>query len=149
MRLSPTAIEPIRKTRHVSLDPSAAFDLFTSRMETWWPLASHSISESPDAHIRFEGRVGGRVVEITPSGDEHAWAEVIAWDPPHRFAMVWHPTIDPTAASVVEVRFAAVDGGTRLDLEHRGWEEFGEALGAELRSQYDPGWDYVLEHLRS
>ena len=144
MRLASASIEPIRKTRTVALEVERAFELFTTDIGTWWPLRSHSIAEANACGVRFEGRVGGRVVELTQDGDEHEWADVIAWDPPHRFVLAWHPNPEPTAASVLEVRFESVDGGTRLNLEHRGWEEFGDDAGRELRAGYDPGWDAVL-----
>ncbi|MGI9597607.1 MAG: SRPBCC domain-containing protein, partial [Acidimicrobiales bacterium] len=96
------------------------------------------------AGVRFEARGGGRVVELTTEGTEHTWAEVIAWDPPHRFVMAWHPNPDPVAASIVEVGFEPTAGGCRLRLEHRAWEEFGPTVGTEARNQYDPGWDGVL-----
>lgn len=144
MRISETSIEPIRKTRIVAIDLVAAFDLFTAGMGRWWPVATHSISESESVDVVFDGRIGGVVTEIAPSGDAYVWAEVIAWDPPYRFALAWHPSVDPAAASIVDVRFRAVDGGTRVDLEHGGWEEFGEAEGVALRDGYTPGWDLVL-----
>lgn len=40
-------------------------------------------------------------------------------------------------------------GGSRLELEHRGWEEFGAAEGATLRSRYEEGWDPVLTRLEA
>lgn len=144
MILSSDPIEPIRKTRQVECDLATAFELFTARMGEWWPTSSHSISAAADARIRFEGWVGGRVVEITPDGIEHPWADVISWDPPHRFMLAWHPTQTPVAASILDVRFAPSLTGTMVDLEHRGWEEFGAEQGRALRAEYDPGWDIVL-----
>lgn len=145
MRWSSDPIEPIRKSRVVGTAPSAAFELFTDGMGSWWPLDTHSISVDVRSLIRFEGWVGGRVVEVTPAGDEHPWAEVLAWDPPWRFALSWHPSVEPVAASVLELRFVPEGDGTRVELEHRGWEEFGAEVGRRLREQYDPGWDAVLE----
>ena len=141
-------IEPVIKTREVPLTIGAAFRLFTERLDTWWPMSTHSIGASEDnadpVAVRFEGRVGGRVLEILSDGREYAWAEVIAWNPPERFVLAWHPNIDPTAASILEVRFTPHgDDATTLYLEHRGWEEFGER-GLDLRGQYEPGWDFVL-----
>ncbi len=137
-------IAPVRKTRYVPLDPAAAFDLFTARMGEWWPLVTHSISGSTEAEIRFEEHVGGRVVEITPDGAEYSWAGVLAWEPPHRFVLAWHPSPDPIASSELEVRFTAQDGGCRIDLEHRGWEVFGLERGRDLSAEYESGWDVVL-----
>ncbi len=147
MRLSPTAIIPIHKTRTVVLEQAAAFELFTARMGSWWPMTTHSIGQGEATGVRFEPRVGGRVVELTEDGSEHSWADVLTWDPPHRFVLAWHPNIDPEAGSVLDVRFHALDAGTRIDLEHRGWEEFGDAVGQSLRDRYDPGWEAVLSAL--
>jgi hypothetical protein len=87
--------------------------------------------------------VGGRVVEVAVDGSEYVWAEIIAWNPPERFVVAWHPNLNPTAASILEVRFSPNGAGSSLYLEHRGWDEFGER-GLEIRGQYDPGWDRVL-----
>lgn len=144
MRITHQPIEPIRKRRQVPLQPDRAFDLFTAGMHRWWPLATHSIGGVATTGVRFEGRIGGRVVEVTEEGEEYVWAEVIAWDPPHRFVLAWHPQIDPVAASTLEVVFRPIPSGTEVALQHRGWEEFGEEIGYRLREEYDPGWEMVL-----
>lgn len=142
MSLTTGDTAPVTKTRTVPLPPERAFDLFTRRIGEWWPVATHSISGDV-AEVRFEGRVGGRVVEVAGDGTERSWGEVLAWNPPHRFAMSWHPTEEPRAATVLEVRFREVGGGTELLLEHRGWEEHGDDA-ARVRGMYEPGWDHVL-----
>lgn len=145
MRLSTTTIEPVCKQRRVPLDQQRAFELFTDSMATWWPLGTHSCGGEDADDIRFEGRIGGRVVEITTDGTEYAWAEVIAWDPPHRFALAWHPVPEPLAATIIDVRFTTLDdGGTQIDLVHNAWEELGDELGRTTRAGYDTGWDHVI-----
>lgn len=145
MRRTDSPIEPVRKERRLAIGPEAAFELFTHGMATWWPLESHSIAGHEAVGIRFEGHVGGRVMEITADGTEHGWADVLAWDPPERVVLAWHPTVDPVAASVLDARFRpAGGGGCSLQLEHREWEEFGDEAGWELRERYQPGWDVVL-----
>lgn len=146
MRRTSEPIEPVRKRRDVPLVPERAFELFTERMSTWWPLVTHSIAEHDATGIRFEGRVGGRVVELAADGTEYVWAEVTTWDPPHRLVLSWHPAIEPEAASTVEVRFVPTDTGCRLELDHRDLEEHGE-VGRAMRDEYDPGWDQVLDRL--
>ena len=70
------------------------------------------------------------------------------WEPPHRLVLTWHPGRDADDSSEVEVRFAAADGGgTRVELEHRGWERFGEDAVARRRAYVGPGaWGHVLDH---
>jgi uncharacterized protein YndB with AHSA1/START domain len=146
-----SGIAPVTKTRTVPLDIARTFDLFTQQIARWWPVGTHSISADTGAgdpdqivDLRFDGRVGGRVAEVLADGTEHSWADVLAWDPPHRFVLSWHPNPAPVAASRLEVRFAAVEGGTRVDLRHDGWEEFG-AGAADRRAGYEAGWDPVLD----
>lgn len=140
------AVRPVVKTCTVPLAPDEAFVLFTERMADWWPTATHSISadrgDGGFREIRVEGRVGGRVVEVVADG-EYAWAEFLAWEPPVRFVLSWHPAVEPTAASRVEVQFRATEVGTEVRLEHTGWEEFG-AQAAVLRESYDAGWGPVI-----
>jgi hypothetical protein len=51
------------------------------------------------------------------------------------------------AASILEVRFRAEGAGRRIDLDHRGCEEFGLETGTRLREAYEPGWDEALSPL--
>lgn len=93
-------IDPVVKRRIVSLRPDAAFDLFTRRLGQWWPTATHSIAADEDGEdhvvqVCFETAVGRRVVEVTADGIEHSWADVMAWDPPRRIVLSWHPTVAP------------------------------------------------------
>ena len=99
---------------------------------------------SPLQFLRELTRNSIESIERTADGGEQSWADVIAWDPPHRFVVAWHPDPEPEAASILEVRFTADTDGTRIDLEHRGWEEFGSE-GPAIRAGYDTGWDAVLE----
>ena len=145
MRLSTTTIDPVHKRRVVALPVDQAFALFTTKLPSWWPLATHSIAEQEAVDVRFEPGIGGRVVEIARDGTECTWADVIAWDPPHRVVLAWHPNPEPVAATIVDVRFTAVDGGTQLDLEHRSFEELGDEDGPTARAGYDEGWEPVLD----
>ena len=147
LRLASESIEPVVKRRHIPLGVEAAFELFTDGMARWWPLATHSIAGTEACDVRVDGRIGGRITETATDGTTHDWAAVLAWDPPHRLVVAWHPQIDPVAASIVEVRFEPTDTGCRLHLEHRGWEEFGAEVGRAARDAYDPGWDLVLAPL--
>ena len=91
----------------------------------------------------FETGPGGRVYERMTTGEEAHWANVTAWEPPHRLVLEWNVNPDAVAPTEIEVRFTPEGEGTRVDLEHRGWEIFAEE-GKETRDNYDNGWPAVL-----
>lgn len=132
----------INKTITVDAAPETAFETFTRQIGSWWPIASHTIFEDRVQEVVFDERVGGRVYERSTGGEEADWADVLAWEPHSRFVLRWrvNPERGPTE---VEVRFTPEGSGTRVDLEHRGWDAIGDAEG---RAGYDPGWDFVLGH---
>jgi uncharacterized protein YndB with AHSA1/START domain len=119
-------LEPLQLSFEVECSAAHAFDTWTNRIATWWPR-SHTVSAEPDAQITLEPRVGGRIFERTRSGDEHDWGEVIAFEPPHRLAYLWHIRRDRADATEVEINFRALSEAlTRVEIEHRGWERLGD-----------------------
>ncbi|HEV3480400.1 MAG TPA: SRPBCC domain-containing protein [Gaiellaceae bacterium] len=130
------ALAAINKTVTVEASVETAFETFTRRMTDWWPSGSHRIFEG--STVVFDGRAGGRVYERATTGEEGDWADVLVWEPPHRLVLRWrvNPNRGPTE---VEVRFTPENGRTRVDLEHRGWDD------PEGRANYFTGWDLVLE----
>ena len=71
-----------------------------------------------------------------PGWDGVINCEVLAVEPPHRLVMRWqgsqmrHPT-------TVTWTLAATDGGTRLRIDHQGFDGLG---GAVLRLMHRSGW---------
>ena len=129
---------------HVRCAPDAAFAAFTDRIGAWWPLPTHSVNGDRAGGVAF---VGDRLVERAVDGTESVWGEVLAWEPPHRLVLTWHPGREATPASEVEVRFVPDEDGTRVELEHRGWEHFGAEAAARRRGYVGPGtWGQVLDH---
>jgi uncharacterized protein YndB with AHSA1/START domain len=129
----------IRKSITVRRPIEEAFALFTDGIAEWWPLEKFSIHAERATTVAFEGRVGGRLYEVSDEGEEGLWGTVTAWEPPHRLAYTWHPGRGEETSQEVEIRFIPDGDGTRLELEHRGWERAPEA-----RARYDKGWDTVL-----
>lgn len=135
-------IEVVRKTVSVHCAVEEAFRIFTADAASWWPVESHSIHERVQG-IVFEPREGGEVYEVSTEGERGHWATVLEWDPPHRLVLAWNIVRRDGEATEIEVRFLPAEDGTRVELEHRGWERLAEA-GAERRASYDTGWDFVL-----
>jgi uncharacterized protein YndB with AHSA1/START domain len=136
-------LPPLRKAIRVDWPPDQAFRRFTAGIATWWPLASHSVGAAQAESVRFEERLGGRIVVRLRDGSECVWGTVTAWEPPGRVVFTWHPGRAEDAAQTVELRFVASGGGTRLELTQSGWERLG-ALGPRARRAYGLGWAYVL-----
>jgi uncharacterized protein YndB with AHSA1/START domain len=144
-----SAIEPIRASVSVRTDPARAFEVFTDRLDSWWPLETHSRAADEFEglsveRVEFQGRVGGRVLEQLSDGQVLPWGEVLIWEPPHRFVLAWKPNSSPRPPTELEVRFTEHEGGTLVELEHRGWEVLGE-VAEEARVSYGEGWLKTLE----
>jgi Activator of Hsp90 ATPase homolog 1-like protein len=133
----------IRKSVEVRVLAETAFRVFTDELGSWWPLETKSVSQEEAESVVVEPAVGGRVYERAWSGEEHLWGEVLIWEPTTRFAFAWHPGRAPETAQEVDVRFTPVEGGTRVELEHRGWERLVGPEG-EIPNHFDSGWDAAL-----
>jgi uncharacterized protein YndB with AHSA1/START domain len=101
----------------------------------------------PGLVVTFESRPGGRIYERAPDGAEHDWGEVLAWEPPHRLAYLWHLGTDRSRATEVDISFAG-DDITTVTITHRGWERLG-ADGLGWRQRNLGGWGGLLPHYRA
>ena len=138
--------EPLSITFDVDCTPDHAFDVWTSRIDTWWPR-DHTVHQA--VAVVLQGHVGGRIYERDADGAEHDWGEVTAWDPPTRLAYTWHIGRSAHEATDVEIRFVAREpGSTRVQIQQRGWERFGEEAGP-WRDRNRVSWDSLLPHYRS
>lgn len=120
-----------------------AFRRFTDEMATWWPLATHSVSQERCRTVRFGEGVGADLVEEAQDGTHHVWGTVTRWDPPAGVGFTWHPGRDADGAQDVTVTFHAEGAETVVRLVHAGWERLGDAA-EETRGGYDEGWTRVL-----
>ena len=136
---------PLRMSFDVACPPDHAFRLWTSQIGTWWP-PDHTVTGDSGIVVVLEDGVGGRIYERAPDGVEQDWGEVGVWKPPARLAYLWHLRRDRADATEVEVRLVSQgDTGTRIEIEHRGWERLG-AGGEQLRERNRAGWETLLPH---
>jgi uncharacterized protein YndB with AHSA1/START domain len=106
-------------------------------------MGTHSVSAQHDARLVLEPRVGGRIFERLQDGREFEWGSVVAFEPPRRLVCEW---LVADLTTELEVRFSEEDdGGTLVELEHRGWEQFGDDAPAR-RDANAGGWAGVLPH---
>jgi len=141
---------PVRRSVVVKAGVERSFAAFTSNIGRWWPK-SHTIGSAPPANVIMEGRAGGRWYEISADGGECEWGKVLLWEPPNRLILGWQLNgnwkYDPAFVTEVEIVFTALEGGgTRVDLEHRNLERFGDRAGP-VRDAIgsDGGWLGILK----
>ncbi|MDB4993566.1 MAG: hypothetical protein JWM74_998 [Myxococcaceae bacterium] len=139
----------VKKSITVNASAARAFEVFTKDMTSWWPLATHHISKVDAKEAVIEPFVNGRWFERGVDGSECDWGTVLAWDPPSRVVLAWQLTADwkydASFLTEVEVRFTPEGAGTRVDLEHRLHERYGDRT-EEIRKALDSddGWTGML-----
>jgi uncharacterized protein YndB with AHSA1/START domain len=132
----------IRKSIRVERPPQVAFRVFCEAIGEWWPKGP-SFNGKHQTDMIIEGRVGGRFFQRYADGTEYEIGRVTAYQPSRLVAFTWRaPTWDVTTQ--VEVRFTAEAGGTRVELEHSGWDQ--SAKTRDGRNNYDSGWAKILGH---
>ena len=146
----PMTRPPIRQSIMVPSNREHTFEVFTGRLAEWWPLVPFSSNGERVQTVTLDPKDGGRVVEIWDDGTEIEWGELLEWSPPERFCMTWNITGTPTE---VEIEFTEVAAGlTRVELEHRGWENLSEAElaadcgvpGGYYGGAFNTGWSHIL-----
>lgn len=132
----------IRKSIRVERAQEISFSVFCEHIGEWWPGGFGA----KDAKLFLESRVGGRFYERRADGTEYQIGQVTAYQPPSIVAFTWRaPSWEVTTR--VEIRFSPEEGGTRVELEHSGWEQ--DAKTRDAHKNYDSGWDGVLGHYQA
>jgi uncharacterized protein YndB with AHSA1/START domain len=149
--MNPETTLSVKKEILVEAPQAHAFAVFTERQSSWWPLGSHHIGKAAAEAAVVEPRAGGRWFERGIDGSETDWGHVLVWEPPHRLVLAWEINADWQAdasnPTEVEVRFIAVGPhSTRVELEHRYLERFGEKVD-NMRAGLDSegGWSALLK----
>jgi uncharacterized protein YndB with AHSA1/START domain len=145
------AVEPVRHAVTVPLAVAAAFSLFTTEFDSWWPR-HHHIGAAELREAIIEPVAGGRWYERGVDGSECDWGQVLAYEPPGRLLLRWQINgkweydADPARGSEVEITFTpAGPGQTRVQLEHRLFGRHGSA-GQAIRDAVgsDGGWSGIM-----
>lgn len=140
-------LSTIQKQVIVDAPIEHTFEVFTTNMTTWWPK-DFSVGATPFVECVLEPRVNGRWFERAADGAECLWGKVLTWDPPTRIVLAWQLDgnfkYDPGLITEVEVRFTAISPtSTRVDLEHRNIDRFGD-LAAKVGPMMHEGWGGIL-----
>ena len=137
----------IRKSIRVERSPETAFRVFCEEIGKWWPLRrGFSFGRERANDIFIEGRVGGRFYERFTDGEEFEVGRVTEYRPPSMVAFTFKSP-EWEGPTLVEVRFVADGSGTRVELEHSGWDQGPKTLAAS--KEFGNGWDFVLDQYQS
>ena len=113
-------------TTILAVDPGDAFRFFTEEVDLWWRQGPrYRPAVKGEGTLRFEPRVGGRLLEVydEKKGDAFEIGRVLVWEPGERLVFDWRArNFEPGEKTVVEVRFEREGAGCRVTLEHRGWD---------------------------
>lgn len=140
----------VRKSIVVETSQQRAFEVFTAGVDSWWMREYHIGQGAPLDEMVVELKEGGRCYGRDADG-EWDWGKVLTYEPPDRVIFAWQLTadwkFDPDLETEVEVRF--IEEGpnrTRVELEHRDLERFGDSQQA-VRERIDSpgGWPRFLE----
>jgi len=140
----------VRHSITVKAPQERAFTVFTQDFNQWWPR-THKIGPAELSEAVLEGREGGRWYERDVDGSECEWGKVLVWEPPSRLVLGWQISgewaYDADLLTEVEVSFVSEgEDQTRVELEHRGLEAYGERMEEVRRSIDSPGgWPGILE----
>jgi len=112
--------EIVRVTTVVAVDPAKAFEIFTNEIGMWWRPKVDLFRKGRKGVMRFDA---GRLVEAYENSETFEVGRVLEWKPGELLRFEWRQgDFAPGDATEVEVRFERDGKGTRVSLEHRGWD---------------------------
>ena len=116
----------VRVTTVVAVDAHAAWEVFTDDVDLWWRRGPR-FRWRHDRHgvLRFEGGAGGRLVETVEGdpGEDFEVGRIRVWEPGKRLVFEFKVLrFEAGESTEVEVTFESAADGTRVSVEHRGWD---------------------------
>ena len=116
----------------IAAPPARTFAAFTDEIGEWWrPNGLFRFTDRAGGRLAFEPDPPERLVEIGADGERFEIGPVREWDPPHRLVFGWRQDGFPDDRSTeVAVRFDEVDTGTRVTVEHFGWDSIPQEHAA-------------------
>lgn len=128
----------------IDASPERVYRAWTDRADLtrWWGVPGEYETTTAEVDVQEGGRYrfAGTSAQL---GTFEVTGEYRVVDPPHRLAYTWNPSWDEDAhGSVVELRFEAKDGGTRLVVEHTAFAT------ESTRDDHRSGWPAVTQMLK-
>ena len=135
----------IVKSVMLPLAPAAAFELFTDRVDAWWPPECRPIVGPANASEIFL-LPSGRFYERARDGREVELGAVRGWNRPDRILLDFFLGTSAEQPTEVEILFEPEPGGTRVTVTHRPKPSSAE-LWAAGAPRYERSWAIVFAAL--
>jgi uncharacterized protein YndB with AHSA1/START domain len=141
----------------VATPPERTFAAFTEEIGSWWrPNGLFRFTDRDQVRLAFEPEPPEHLVEIGTDGERFEIGPVLDWSPPSRVVFGWrHASFPDDQSTEVAVRFDAVDDGTRVTVEHFGWDAIPEEHAArhgfplaDFQQRLAEWWQDLLGSLR-
>lgn len=145
--MNTASIQSIKKELAVAASQETAFNVFTGKINLWWPN-THHIGSCPMTEMVLEPGLNGRWYSKHDDGSEANVGYVLKWDPYAGLTLAWQINgdfkYDPAIISEVELRFIPIGPDkTTVKFEHRNLDLLGG--GKKVVDDMDGGWQMILE----
>jgi len=133
----------IKKEMVVEASQETAFQVFSQKMDLWWPR-SHHVGKTPMLKMVLEPKQRGRWYSAHEGGEVCEVGFIQDYQPNSRLLLIWQLNgefkHDPALNTEVEVLFTAQGPKkTLVKFEHRNIETLGKAVEG-----MDRGWGLIL-----
>lgn len=133
--------EILSRTISLKCGVDHAFDVFTRRIDLWWPRAHR---KHRDGALRLDGSA---LVDRAPDGSEWIMATVAEIDPPALLRLDWYPG-SPGAPTAVEIRFSGNHEHAEIAVTHRPLLET-KSIWPQRAELFESGWTAVLPAIKA
>jgi uncharacterized protein YndB with AHSA1/START domain len=139
-------LSSIKKDFVVQASQKTAFEVFTQKMDLWWPR-SHHTGTSDMTEVVVEPKVNGRWYTKHTDGSEVHIGYVLKYEPYELFVLAWQINgdfkSDPELVTEVVAEFiAAGPTTTRVKFEHKDLYKLGNGKSVE---SMDGGWGTIMD----
>ena len=134
--------QSVRTSTRVAVDPARAFQIFTDEIGAWWRRDErYQFQVGQAGRLSFED---GHLVEQASDGSVFTVGEVLVWEPPKRLIFEFRAAkFEAGEVTEVEVNFEIEGEGTRVTVEHRGWESIGAKHPAR-HGMFGPAFKHLM-----
>jgi uncharacterized protein YndB with AHSA1/START domain len=141
----------IKKEVLVDASQEIAFNVFTQKIDDWWPRTYH-VGKCAMVEMLIEQKPGGRWFSRHEDGSESNTGYVMVWDPYQQLILAWqidgNYQHDPNLVTELEVNFIPEGPKrTRVTLEHRDLQKL--TGGKKDIEGMDGGWGMIMEQYKA